>query len=84
MGQTLPVQSQAEAVFPDQRPVAVDGFQMTPEMQDLSSPYGKIENPIQFSISCPAENDEKNFGRIFGGNDGEDPGKKHVWSSIFR
>ena len=33
VGEALPVQPQAKAIFPNQRPVAVDSFQMTPEMQ---------------------------------------------------
>ena len=33
MRQSLPVQSQPETVFPHQRPMAVDSFQMIPEMQ---------------------------------------------------
>ena len=32
MGQSLPVKAQPEAVFPNQLPMTVDGFQMAPEV----------------------------------------------------
>ena len=35
MRQSLPVQSQAEAVFPHQSPMPVDGFQMTQNIHGL-------------------------------------------------
>jgi hypothetical protein len=36
VGQALPIQAEAEAVFPYQCPVVVYGFQMSPEMQSRS------------------------------------------------
>ena len=38
VGQTLPVEPQAEAVFPYQCPMVIDSFQMAPEIQGQSPP----------------------------------------------
>ena len=48
MGQALPVQAQAEAVFPHEGPVAAYGFQMFEEVQN-TSPQSRIVSS-QYSI----------------------------------
>lgn len=46
VGQPLPVQAQTKAVFPHQRPVAVHGFQMAPEVQGASPRIKRSQNGI--------------------------------------
>jgi hypothetical protein len=60
MGQTLPIQTKAETIFPNQCPVMIDCFQMAPKIHVLHLYF--VDGT---SIALPQQKNEEKMQRFF-------------------